>query len=241
MSEKQDTKLPKDHIQAIVNIGGHSTGFLCSFPDDPCLFFVVSNSHVLKTPSKNRDIFLSCPPNEFYEDGRILHQDSDEVYRHPKENIDLACIVAHQRKYAGKPKSPEKFRVKTLTLKDHFTKPQTPISSSSKLTVVGYPEDESCLYKPLIQEEYLVCDISMEDHHLAIKPSLATGASGSPVFIESDGQFFVLGVVECKKRDGSCSFIIKEHYVSELLVHAASCFKKQDGMRSTRLEKRYFP
>ena len=27
MSKKQDTKLPKDHIQAIVNIGGQGTGF----------------------------------------------------------------------------------------------------------------------------------------------------------------------------------------------------------------------
>ena len=68
-----------------------------------------------------------------------------------------------------------------------MTEPQTPISSSSKLTVVGYPKGESLFFLPLIQEEYLVCDNNLKDHlndhHLAIKPSLAKGASGSPVFI----------------------------------------------------------
>lgn len=245
MSKKQDTKLPKDHIQAIVNIGGQGTGFLCSPSfDNPHLFFVVSNSHVLKSFTKKTDILLSHPSNDFYKDRRLLDPYTSKVYRHPDENIDLACIVVYQKMHR-KPESPEQFHVKALTL-DYFTELQTPISNNSRLIVVGYPKGESYPYEPLIQEENLVCDIHLKDHHLAIKPSLAKGASGSPVFIERDGRFFVLGVVESqwtvKGQDGdfSVSIIIKQRYVSELLDYATESFKQQHGMTPTLLIKTLF-
>ena len=168
----------------------------------------------------------SCPPNEYYR--RPLCPLSNEVYSHPNENIDLACVVAYQSIHIGKPGSPEKFHLCPLT-SDYFTEPQTPISSSSKLTVVGYPNDKSITFEPLIQEEHLVCDISLNDHHLAIKPLLAEGASGSPVFIESDGQFFVLGVVKARNDKWGVSIIIKQRYVSELLDYATESFKQQHG------------
>ena len=234
MSETQDMKIPKSLIQATVIIhyfGG--TGFLCSFPfDHPDTFFVVSNKHVLTDFTEDTSILFSCPPNECYK--RSLRPLSDTVYSHPDANIDLACVVAYQSIHAGKPGSPERFHLCPLTW-DYFTEPQTPISSSSKLTVVGYPKGESLFYQPLIQEEQLVCDLSLKDHHLAIKPSLAKGASGSPVFIESDGRFFVLGVVEGQQtfkgqdENFSVSIIIKQRHVSELLDSATESFKQQHG------------
>ncbi|MYC77323.1 trypsin-like peptidase domain-containing protein [Candidatus Poribacteria bacterium] len=230
MSETQDTKFPKSLIQATVCIsvfGG--TGFLCSFPFDyPDTFFVVSNKHVLTNFTEKTGIFPSCPPNEYYK--RTLRPLSNKVYSHPDKNIDLACVVASQSIYVP----PERFDLPPLTW-DYFTKPQTPISSSSKLTVVGSPKDESQFYQPLIQEEHLVCDISLKDHHLAIKPHLNRGASGSPVFIGSDRRFFVLGVVERKlcieKQEGNfwVSIIIKQRYVSELLKYATESFKQHHG------------
>ena len=133
MSETQDTKFPKKLIQTTVRIG-NGTGFLCSFPfDSPNTFFVVSNKHVLTNFSKSKSIMHSCPPNEYYR--RPLCPLSNEVYSHPNENIDLACVVAYQSIHIGKPGSPEKFHLCPLT-SDYFTEPQTPISSSSKLTVV---------------------------------------------------------------------------------------------------------
>ena len=231
MSEMQDTKFPKVLIQTTVKING-GTGFLCYFPYNSRAFFVVSNKHVLTNFSENTDIMPSCPPNKYYK--RSLCPYSNEVYSHPDKNIDLACVVAYQSTHRGEPGSPERFHLCPLT-SDYFTEPQTPISSSSKLTVVGYPNDESSIFEPLIQEEHLVCDISLKDHRLAIKPHLKKGASGSPVFIESDGQFFVLGVVErkccIKRQDGNfwVGIIIKQCYVSELLSYAAESFKQQHG------------
>ena len=231
MSETQDTKFPKSLIQATVIIhyfGG--TGFLCSFPFDiPDTFFVVSNKHVLENFTEKTRILPSCPPNDVYK--RSLRPLSNKVYSHPNKDIDLACVVASQSIHAGKPGSPERFHLQPLTW-DYFTEPQTPISSSSKLTFVGYPKGESHFYQPLIQEEHLVCDINLNDHHLAIKPSLAKGASGSPVFIERDGRFFVLGVVEgqqtFKGQDGkvSVSIIIKQQHVLELLDYATESLKQ---------------
>lgn len=232
MSETQNVKFPKSLIQATVSIsffGG--TGFLCSFPFNiPDTFFVVSNKHVLTNFTENTNISFSCPPNDYYK--RSLRPLSNKVYSHPDENIDLACVIASQSTHVGKPGSPERFHLQPLTW-DYFTEPQTPISSSSKLTVVGYPKGESRFFQPLIQKENLVCALNLNDHHLAIKPSLAKGASGSPVFIESDERFFVLGVVESqgtvKGQDGdfSVSIIIKQRYVSELLDYAAESFKQQ--------------
>ena len=196
MSETQDTKIPKSLIQTTVKIlSGDGTGCLCSFPFNNQAFFVVSNKHVLENFTENTYILPSHPPNDVYR--RSLRPFSNEVYSHPDENIDLACVVACQSIHVEKSGSPERFPSQPLT-SDYFTEPETPISSSSKLTVVGYPKDQSIAFEPLIQEEHLVCDISLKDHHLAIKPHLNIGASGSPVFIESDGRFFVLGVVERK-------------------------------------------
>ena len=152
MSETQDTKFPKSLIQATVIIsyfGG--TGFLCTFPfDSPDTFFVVSNKHVLTNFTEKTSILFSCPPNDYYK--RSLCPLSNKVYSHPDENIDLACVVAYQSIHIGKPGSPERFHLGALT-SDYFTEPQTPISSSSKLTVVGYPKGESLFFEPLIQEE----------------------------------------------------------------------------------------
>ena len=248
MSEKQDTKLPKSLIQAIINIGGFGgTGFLCtpSFNNSD-LFFAVSNKHVLENYTENTDIFLSCPPNDYYKDRRFLRPFQNKVYRHPNKNIDLACVVVYPSIDIEEPGSPEQFYLQALT-SDYLTKPQTPISSSSKLIVVGYPKDKSNLYEPLVQEEHLVCDINLKNHRLAIKPSLAIGASGSPVFIKSEGQFFVLGVVESQGtvegKDGNCSvsIIIKQRYVSELLDYAAESFKQQHGTTPPLRRKIIFP
>ena len=226
MSKKQDLKLPEFLIQATVNIGASTgTGFLCSpVFNNPCLFFVVSNAHVLKSFKEETSISLSHPPNDNY---KLLRPFSDEVYPHP-DGIDLACVVAYQDIHVGEPGSPDRFHLQPLT-SDYFTEPQTSISSSSKLTFVGYPKDNSCSFEPLIQEEHLVCDLDLKDHHFAIKPSLGIGASGGPVFIERDGLFFVLGVVQGKNEALDVSFIIKRRYVSELLDHASECFKKQHG------------
>jgi hypothetical protein len=242
MSETQNIKLPKSLIQATVSIGFFGgTGFLCSFPFDyPDTFFVVSNKHVLTNFTENTNISFSCPPNDYYK--RSLSPRSSEVYSHPDENIDLACVIASQSIHIGEPGSPERFHLQALTW-DYFTEPQTPISSSNKLTVVGYPKGESQFFEPVVQKEHLVCGISLNDHHLAIKPSLAKGASGSPVFIESEGRFFVLGVVESqgtiKGQDGdfSVSIIIKQRYVSELLDYATESFKQQHGMTPTPSRK----
>ena len=104
--------------------------------------------------------------------------------------------------------------------------------------------DKSSIFEPLIQEEQLVCDINLKDylkdHHLAIKPSLAEGASGSPVFIESDGQFFVLGVVEARNDKLGVSIIIKQRYVSELLDYATERFKQHHGTTPVLPKKKIF-
>ena len=225
MSETQDTKFEKKLIQTTVRIG-KGTGFLCSFAsndNDPDIFFVVSNKHILKDFTEKTDILFSCPPNDYYK--RSLRPIPNwEVYFHP-DKIDLACVLAYQKIHT----STEQFHLYPLTW-DYFTEPQTPISSNSKLTIVGYPNDQSTTFHPLIQEEQIVCDINLKDHHLAIKPHLNEGASGSPVFIESDGQFFVLGVVEKKNNKLGVSFIIKQRYVLELLDYAKESFKQHHEM-----------
>ena len=142
MNETQDTKFPKSLIQTTVRIGS-GTGFLCYFPfNSPNTFFVVSNRHVLTNFSKSKFIMHSCPPNEYYR--RPLCPFSNEVYSHPNENIDLACVVAYQDRPERESRSPERFHLCPLT-SDYFTEPEAPISSSSKLTVVGYPNGNSIL------------------------------------------------------------------------------------------------
>lgn len=222
MPDTQIGELPKSLIQATVNIWGsgtNGTGFLCSCPfiDSINAFFVVSNKHVLEEfDQKKPSILLSQPVNDWC---ASLSPLSNTVYTHPDENIDLACVIAYQSKNGN--------TIQPLT-SDYFSELPSDISSGSKLTTVGYPGDKSRPHNPLIQDGYLVCGISLKDHHLAIKPHLNIGASGSPVFIESDGRFFVLGVVQKKRCEGTfwVSIIIKQRYVSELLKYATESFKQ---------------
>ena len=227
MPDTQIGELPKSLIQTTVNIWGpgtNGTGFLCSCPfiDSINAFLVVSNKHVLEEfDQKKPSILLSQPVNDWC---TSLSPFSNTVYTHPDENIDLACVIAYQSKNGN---TIGRSHLQPLT-SDYFSELPSDISSGSKLTTVGYPGGKSRPHNPLIQDGYLVCDINLKDHHLAIKPHLNIGASGSPVFIERGGRFFVLGVVEKKRQEGNfwVSIIIKQRYVSELLDSATESFKQ---------------
>ncbi len=226
MPNIQTGKLPEALVQATVNIWGpgtNGTGFLCPCPfiDVNNAFLVVSNKHVLEGfNEKNVNILLSQPANECY---TSLCPLSNIVYSHPSENIDLACVIAHQSVHV---ESAGRFHLEGLT-RDYFSEPTSPIPSGGKLTTVGYPRGKSRPHKPLIQDGHLVCDTNTEKHQLAIKPIQLEGTSGSPVFIQSAGRFFVVGVVERRNDKLGLGIIIKQHYVSELLDFAEESFKSR--------------
>ncbi len=225
MNETQGRKLPESLIQATVKIwkpGNHGTGFLCPCPfvvDNA--FYVVSNEHVLRDfDEKNTHILLSQPTNDCYKSLRPL---SNKVYSHPDKNIDLACVIAYQNLCI---ESVGQFHLEALT-PDYFSEPSDPISIDSELIVVGYPiSQSSCFYpsNPFEQSTRLVRDIGNVSgesvpHLLAIRPSLEEGSSGSPVFIQRSGRFFVIGVVQGRCKD--YGIIIRQHYVVELIDFAA--------------------
>lgn len=225
MPDIQAGKLSEVLIHATVNIWGpgiYATGFLCPCPfiDGINAFLVVSNKHILKCfNTKYTNILLSHSAKDWC---ISLAPFSNTVYSHPDENIDLACVIAFQNVNI---KSVERSHLQPLT-PDYFSEPPSDISSGSKLTTIGYPRGKSRPHDPLIQDGHLVCHTNMAEHHLAIKPIQLEGASGSPVFIQSAGRFFVLGVVEGRNDELGLGIIIKQRYVLELLNFAAESFKK---------------
>ena len=217
MNTKQVEDIPETLIQATVKITGqdnNGTGFVCSVPFiENDKYLVVSNRHVLENFKKeNTSILLSQKIKDCY---TRLCPISNEVYSHPNENIDLACLLAYQNLHF---ESKGKFHLKTLT-PDYFSEQSNIISSKSELKVIGYPKSKSSYLNPSIQNVNLVNDITVQyefEHHLLIRPSLEEGSSGSPVFIKNSGRFFLFGVVEGKLNEQDSGVIIKHDYVIEL-------------------------
>ena len=228
MNTIQIAEISETLVQATVKITGqdnNGTGFVCSVPfiENNDTYLIISNKHVLKGFNKNStSILLSRKIKDFY---TCLRPISDEVYSHPNENIDLACLLAYQNLHV---ESKGKFHLETLT-PDYFSEQPNIISSKSELKVIGYPKGNSSCLNPLIQSVNLVNEVDIQyecEHHLLIRPSLGEGSSGSPVFIKNSGRFFLFGVVEGKYNNADLGVIIKQRYVMKMIDFVATKFGK---------------
>ena len=226
MNSTQVTEIPETLVQATVKITGqdnNGTGFVCSVPfiENDNTYLIVSNKHVLKNfNEKSTSILLSRKIKDIYTHLRPI---SNEVYSHPNQDIDLACLLTCQNLHV---KSAGKFHLETLT-PDYFSEQPNIISSKSELKVIGYPKGKSSYLNPLIQSVNLVNDINVQyefEHHLLIRPSLGEGSSGSPIFIKNSGRFFLFGVVEGKYNNEDLGVIIKQRYVREMIDFVATKF-----------------
>ena len=197
--------------------------------------FLVSNKHILredhekivffpnkKLPSGEPDLGNAMPIECIGTTGIITHDE---------DKVDLACMDVSYVDGMG---------AYTGSVTDKFLKPIDPnkVGLGSDVLFVGYPDgyyDEKNNL-PLVRTGSLASlpDLDFNGERvIAIDAQVFPGSSGSPVFIDWDGSYKILGIisqtVKLEKDDGILGFgiVVKQECLSELLKKAIGLFKER--------------
>ena len=199
---------------------------------------LISNKHVLGEGLGKMTLTLNCKREDGTPDFGVLRSFTFDGFKnlyitHPDENVDLACVdVSH------------------ITHSDGFIKHMgedflTPIdyekvALGSDVLFVGYPNDyyDTANNLPLVRKGTLASmpNIDFRGQGLVvIDAQVFSGSSGSPVFVDWDGKYRLLGVVSAAMEGSTPSgfpavlglgIVIKQRHVQELIDHAVNTVKQ---------------
>ena len=221
------------------------TGFFCLAKEDLGKrvvlrkLLLISNKHVLcdgngvmtvrlnrkrsdGTPNYGKAIKFTYP--EF----------SEGYFAHPDENVDLACVdvsqFTHSDVYIG-------------SIDDKFLAPidYEKVALGSDVLFVGFPDDRYDIVNnlPLVRKGTLASmpDIDFNGKgELVIDAQVFPGSSGSPVFVDWDGTYRLLGVIsktmlrraantvspQAKDQLLGLGIVIKQRHIRELIDYTKS-------------------
>ena len=223
------------------NITGTGFFYLASIPlteeDVRTKLLLVSNKHVLREGIGKMTLTL----NRKHEDGtpnygvvREFTFDgfADLYFGHPNENVDLACVdvskITHSDAYVAH--LGEKF----LTPIDYEK-----VAPGSEVLFVGYPNDfyDTTNNLPLVRKGTLASIPNIDFRGtgtVVIDAQVFGGSSGSPVFVDWDNQYRLLGVIS-QTMEGTApsgfhallglGLVIKQRHVQELIDHTTQTVK----------------
>ena len=236
----------------------HGTGFFYrsnftlndGSPDSRLL--LISNRHVFADPTRKMIIKVNKKKDDGSPDfGNVasiaFHGFAERYYPHPDQNVDLACVdvtlLAHMR-VEGKP-----LYIKHLD--DKFLTPinYEKVAPGSDVLFVGYPNNfyDTRNNLPLARKGSLssIPSVDFEGKgELVIDAEVFGGSSGSPVFIDWDNKYRLLGVlarsVERTKRGGGrtiaievkehigLGIIVKQRHVQELIDYTSKMIRTKN-------------
>ena len=226
------------------NLVGTGTGFLylanLTLNDGVARkkLLLISNKHVLKGGNGKMTICLNRKKDDktpdygnvktFVYDGFV-----DQYFEHQGENVDLACVdvskLTHSDAY--------------IRHVDHtFLNPidYKKVALGRDVLFVGYPNDfyDTVNNLPLVRKGTLASmpDIDFEGKgNIVIDAQVFEGSSGSPVFVDWDGRYQLLGVIsstmEGKTPSGvpailGLGIVVKQRHVRELIEHTINEIKQ---------------
>ena len=200
---------------------------------------LISNRHVLKEGRGTMALTL----NRKKEDGTPNHgvtrtftydRFMDLYIGHPDDSVDLACVdvsgITHSDacvKHIG-----EQF----LTPIDYEK-----VALGSEVLFVGFPDDyyDKVNNLPLLRRGTLASmpDVDFRGRgEVVIDAQVFQGSSGSPVFVDWDSKYRLLGVLSAMPREArtpsgspallGLGIVIKQRHVQELIDHAVRSFKE---------------
>ncbi len=204
---------------------------------------LVSNKHVLLEGQWP----MTLTPNRRRKDGspdlgtRVNLQYrgfADRYIGHPDPNVDLACVdvsdITHSDAYIGR-------------IGDNFLTPidYDKVALGNDVLFVGYPNDRYDVVNnlPLLRKGTLASMPNVDFNgkgEIVIDAQVFPGSSGSPVFVDWDDTYKLLGVISrTMLRDASIGesdeslqpilglgIVIKQRHVQELITHAKNKFSR---------------
>ena len=166
---------------------------------DRSIILLISNKHVFGNPEEGR---LIVSLNRVKQDntpdfGNILKCDQigfkDAYYSHPNPEVDLACLNVSVISRVG---------AHYMNLDDTFLRPidYDKVALGSDVIFVGYPENRYDVVNnlPLIRKGSIASMPNVDFNgkgQIVIDAQIFPGSSGSPVFVDWDGKYSLLGVV----------------------------------------------
>ena len=200
---------------------------------------LISNKHVLDAGVGKMTLTLNRKRDDGTPDFGVLRTFSYDGFTdlytgHPDENIDLACVdvsgITHSDAYIRH--IGEEF----LTPIDYEK-----VALGSEVLFVGFPDDyyDTVNNLPLLRSGTLASmpDVDFRGRGVVvIDAQVFQGSSGSPVFVDWDSKYRLLGVLSAMPREGrtpsgfpvllGLGIVIKQRHVQELIDHAVKGFKE---------------
>ena len=239
-------RIEKPHDVGIQVITGTGFFYLASIhlseEDIRSKLLLVSNRHILDAGMGKLTLTLNRKRDDGTPDYGVLRTFTFDGFanlyiNHPDEGVDLACVdvssITHSDaciKYIG-----EEF----LTPIDYGK-----VALGSDVLFVGYPNDfyDELNNLPLVRKGTLASMPNIDFNgkgQIAIDAQVFTGSSGSPVFVDWDGKYRLIGVIadtmEGRTPSGApavlgIGILVKQRHVQELIDHAVNQVKQAWGI-----------
>ena len=208
---------------------------------------LISNKHVYVDPKRQMTIKVNKKKDDGSPDfGNVasitFHGFADRYYPHPDPAVDLACVDVTPLlafRVEGRP-----LYIKHLD--DKFLTPLNyeKVAPGSDVLFVGYPKNfyDTRNNLPLARKGSLssIPSVDFEGKgELVIDAEVFEGSSGSPVFIDWDSKYSLLGVLARSVVTEQLSGIVKEHiglgivvkqrHVKELIDYTSKMIREQSA------------
>lgn len=178
------------------------TGFFYNAPlndgSGASITLLISNKHVFIDAGRKLSIALNRKLSDGspdYGNTTLFSQEnfSETYYEHPDVNVDLACVNASQVSH-------ENVFYKNLSSDFLVDIDYHKLPPGSSVIFVGYPENRYDVVNnlPLVRRGTISSLPTVDFNGLGqivIDAQVFQGSSGSPVFADYDGRYFLLGVI----------------------------------------------
>ena len=199
---------------------------------------LISNRHVLEDGMGKMTLTLNRKGEDGSPDFGVLRTFiydgfTDRYTSHPDENIDLACVdvssITHSDAF-----------IKYLDEAFLTTINYERVALGSDVLFVGYPNDyfDTVNNLPLVRRGTLASMPNVDFRgtgNIVIDAQVFGGSSGSPVFVDWDGKYSLIGVISATTEGLTPSgfpamlglgLVIKQRHVQELIDHAVDRAKQ---------------
>ena len=208
---------------------------------------LISNKHVLEGGMGKLTLTLNRKKDDGTPDYGVLRTFASDGFAnlytgHPDDNVDLGCVdvsrIVHSDAFV------KSIGKEFLTPIDYGR-----VALGSEVLFVGYPDDyyDTVNNLPLLRRGALASmpDVDFRGRgEVVIDAQVFQGSSGSPVFVNWDSKYRLLGVLSAMPREArtpsgspallGLGLVIKQRHVQELIEHTVGKVKEAQAIATTR-------
>ena len=200
---------------------------------------LISNKHVLGDGKGKMILALNRKRDDGAPDHGVIRtftydEFANLYFEHPDKNVDLACVDVSRITHSD---------AAIKHIGDQFLTPidYERVALGSEVLFVGFPDDyyDTVNNLPLVRKGTLASMPNVDFRgkgDVVIDAQVFQGSSGSPVFVDWDSKYRLLGVLSAMPREGrtpsgfpallGLGIVIKQGHVQELIDYAGEEFKE---------------